>query len=130
MKEDGTLVVGKSAVLSSLDIGFEDPVDYIKNIILDSADPNCIVKVLENPEGRPGAYKIYFIRAEDSDDPGADSYGLLYEFNCTGYAGAGATAYFVYNENVPNKLLHISIYQDPSMSPENINAFSRSIRIF
>ena len=124
------LLVADSAYITVFNIDSGDPKDYIKNTLLREADPRCAVKISENLNSLPSGYKIYFIRGEDPNDPNADGYGLLYLLDCTSYAGAGATSYFIFNKDLPNKLLHLSFYQDSSMSQEQVNIFRWSIRIF
>ena len=123
------LEIARSIVLTVFTFSEMDPVSYIKRVILKDADPNCIIKTLKDSEKFQKDYITYFILMIDATGteriiPFTDD-GI----NCTEYAGSGNT-YFIYNRDVPNKLLHIAIYQDPSMSHYQITKFLKSIRIF
>lgn len=123
------LEVAGSVVLKPFDTNGVDSVLYIKHEILKDADPNCIVKTLDNSDRFPEGYAVYFIQILDS--AGAERFIPFTDegIDCTEYAGSG-NAYFIHNKEVPNRILHIAIYQDPLMSYNQINKFLESIIIF
>jgi len=127
-KNDGILIAN-SIFIRMFQIGNYDPITYIKNVVLEDADKNCVLKIFQDSEELPEGYLGYFINIIDS--AGVERAIIIADdVDCTKYSGVGQPAYFIYNEDVTNKILHIVIYQDPSMSGSQINKFIKSIRIF
>ena len=110
--------------ITVLDIESSAPEEYLKNNYMRGIDQACKINIQDPRDTTSyqlkGDYHVLFISSEPDKS--------TYETNCGPYGNNNAIAYFLYNKNMPEKLLWVSIGQDTSL--EHYRDFQSSITIF
>jgi hypothetical protein len=102
--------------------------EYIEKNFLKGADPRCRIDIEKGVSSLNYKYANNYweisVNSSDSENSAESIYGI----DCGQYGNQNAIAYFLYNENVPGKLLWVSLGQDTSL--KHYQDFLSSISIF
>jgi len=111
-----------------LDIFNYDPADFIRDNYMQDVDPACRIDIIKYGQDGPSLkedYREMYISSYNSDLGATKS---IYETDCGPRGNIPTVAYFLYNSEVPDKLIWVILSQDNSL--ENLSRTFSSITIF